>query len=79
MVALEITGWCAIGYWLSIYLMKGPFFNLAASWRRQVVKPAANEQQVLRMSTAASGSCIAGICIGYIRLPQSQKQCIYVK
>ncbi len=41
-------------------------------------------------STTASGKasfcsvepyhhCIAGSCIGYIRLPQSQKQCIYVK
>jgi hypothetical protein len=23
--------------------------------------------------------CIAGSCIGYIRLPQSQKLCIYIK
>jgi hypothetical protein len=23
-------------------------------------------------------SCIAGVCIGYIRLPQSQKQCVYL-
>jgi hypothetical protein len=22
--------------------------------------------------------CIAGVCIGYIRLPQSQKQCVYL-
>ncbi len=25
-----------------------------------------------------SGECIAGVCIGYIRLPQSQKQCVYL-
>jgi hypothetical protein len=26
----------------------------------------------------STSSCMAGVCIGYIRLPQSQKQCVYL-
>jgi hypothetical protein len=44
------TGWCVLGFWLSIYSLKVPLFSTTAS------RLSWNEQQVLRMYSATSWS-----------------------
>jgi hypothetical protein len=55
--------------------------ELKTDWSFDVNFSAPGYATNLRLVTLnLSGTrCIAGSCIGYIRLPQSQKQCIYVK
>ncbi len=50
MVALDSTDWCVLGFYLSICLMKAPFFVMTAPRWQQ------NEWQVLRIYSATSRS-----------------------
>jgi hypothetical protein len=43
MLAMKSAGWCLLGYWLSIFLMKETFCATAASWEWW------NEREVLLM------------------------------
>ncbi len=55
LVALESTGWCVLGCWLTFYSTKAPLFAMTASRQRR------NEQQESRMYSDASQSHSAGV------------------